>query len=467
MSIVIELLWALRRAGLAVSTAEAIDLFRAFAHLGFDDRSVLRDACVAVLATRSADVALVEATFDRVFRVDAEHGRDSRSRLVRAGLSDETLATIERVLRDMLTVSGSAEAAVLLAVLAGGPEVSALVARAEARRLADGVQNPGEIGYFTESAARVLQLPQATRQLAALRGELIRELGEAEAERALAAFGTELGTVRTELRAFVSSILTNKIVRAEEGRHREDGLGAPFASLSPEEEQDVLRAVLLLSERLRAAARVRSRHLRRGPLDTRRTVRRALATGGVPLRLFRRQRRPERPRLWVLCDVSDSVRGASAFLLAFVKSLAELFHEVRSFVFVGDLAEVSGVVRSESFHGLLHQLARGHIVALHETSNYGRALATFENRHARTLGKRDVVVILGDGRTNHRPPEADRVARLRDRVSRLVWLCPEPVGSWGVGDSAMRAYASAASVALPAVSAADLEAVARRLIERR
>jgi uncharacterized protein len=467
LSIVTELLWALRRAGLLVSTAEALDLFRAFALLGFDERGPLREATVAVLAKRPAEVGLIEATFDRVFRADAEHGRDSRARLAGAGLSPHELATFERLLRDMLTVSGSEEAAVLLAVLAGGPEVSALTQAAWARRLADGVQNSNEIGYFAEAAARGMGVSAASKQLAALRGELARELGEARAEAVLAAFATELSTVRTELRGFVAGALTQKLTRAEETRQRTDGSGAPFVSLSPDEEHEVLRAVLLLAQRLRAGARVRLRHQRRGPLDARQTVRRALRTGGVPLRLWRRVRRPERPRLWVLCDVSDSVRGASTFLLAFVKALSDLFAEVRAFVFVGELVEVSALVRAESFQGLVSRLSSGLVVSLHESSHYGRALASFEHQHARNLGKRDVVVILGDGRTNHRPAEAERVARLRDRAKRVVWLCPEPVGSWGVGDSAMRAYAAASSLALPAVSAADLEVAARRLIARR
>jgi uncharacterized protein len=464
---VTEFLWALRRAGLLVSTVEALDLFRAFALLGFSERAALREASVAVLAKRAIDVELVEATFDRVFRTDAAHGRDSRSRLMAAGLDPAELATFERVLRDLLTVSGSEEAAVLLAMLADGPAIAGLMQTAAVRRLADGVQNANEIGFFSETAARAVGVSAASKQLAALRAALVGELGEERATAVLSAFENELRTVRTELRAFVSGALTNKVAQAEQTQQRRDGAGIPFASLTAEEQHEVLRAVLLLAQRLRAGARVRLRHQRRGPLDTRQTVRRALRTGGVPLRLWRRVRRPERPRLWVLCDVSDSVRGASTFLLAFVRALADLFAEVRSFVFVGELVEITTLAKAESFYGLVSQLASGRVVALHETSNYGRALAAFENRHARSLGKRDLVIVLGDGRTNHRPPEADRVARLRDRAKQVVWLCPEPLGSWGVGDSAMRAYAKASSLALPAVSAADLEVAARRLIARR
>jgi hypothetical protein len=180
--------------------------------------------------------------------------------------------------------------------------------------------------------------------------------------------------------------------------------------------------------------------------------------------LIRKVRRAEKPKLWVLCDVSDSVRSAATFLLAFVAAVTELFAEVRAFVFVSDLVEITGLLRSSPFPLVVSRLASGSVLSLHETSHYGRVLASFEGRHAREIGRRDVLVILGDGRTNHRPPRADIVARLRDRAGATYWLCPEPLGAWGVGDSAMRAYAGAVTLALPAASARDLEVAARRLV---
>lgn len=462
MSIVTELLWTLRRAGLAISTAEAIDLFRAYALLGFDDRDALLGATEAVLARRADDVAVIRATFARYFDPAAAHGRHSRTRLIGAGFSDEELATVERVLRDMLTVSGSEEAAVLLALLADGPEIAALVRSAAVRRLADGVQNSGELGYFAEQAARALGLPEATRQLGAIRGELGRALGQARAAALLAALEGELRHTRADVRAFVEATLSARVRGA--APRPDDARTMPFAQLSDDERIEVERAVRLLAEKLRGGARVRLRHRGRGPLAGRATMRASLRSAGVPTKLVRKVRKKERPRLWLLCDVSDSVRAAATFLLAFVAAVADLFADVRAFVFVADSVEITDELGRADFSRLVSRLASGAIVPLHETSHYGRVLAGFEGRHARELARRDVVVVLGDGRTNHRPARADIVGRLRDRVGALYWLCPEPVGAWGVGDSAMRQYAAASTLALPAASARDLEACARKLV---
>src|SRR5207237_1048677 len=49
----------------------------------------------------------------------------------------------------------------------------------------------------------------------------------------------------------------------------------------------------------------------------------------------------EKPRLITICDVSDSVRNASRFMLQLVWSLQECFSRVRSFAFVSEIAEVT------------------------------------------------------------------------------------------------------------------------------
>ena len=77
-------------------------------------------------------------------------------------------------------------------------------------------------------------------------------------------------------------------------------------------------ASALLAEKLRGKARVRLRHARRGPFDVRRTMRASFRTLGVPMTPIRRRKRRDRPKLVVLCDVSDSVRLAARFMLELV-----------------------------------------------------------------------------------------------------------------------------------------------------
>jgi uncharacterized protein with von Willebrand factor type A (vWA) domain len=73
-------------------------------------------------------------------------------------------------------------------------------------------------------------------------------------------------------------------------------------------------------------------------------------------------------------------------------------------------------------------------------SNYGRAFETFGTRHADAVTSKTTVIVIGDARNNYNPPNADRLAEVRRRAKRLIWLNPELPGAWGFGDSAMKDY---------------------------
>jgi hypothetical protein len=186
----------------------------------------------------------------------------------------------------------------------------------------------------------------------------------------------------------------------------------------------------------------------------------------VPFEVIRKQRRRERPKLVLLCDISDSVRAAARFLLELVYVVQELFERTRSFVFVSDLAEATRLFARESAGAAIARAWSGEIVSTSDNSNYGRALRSFDARFARDLDRRTTVVILGDGRTNYHDPAVDVLARVRERCRSLVWLCPEARSEWGNGDSAMAAYAPHCSAVYEVACAADLERAARVLVSR-
>jgi uncharacterized protein with von Willebrand factor type A (vWA) domain len=169
-------------------------------------------------------------------------------------------------------------------------------------------------------------------------------------------------------------------------------------------------------------------------------LRKALGTGGVPFSLQLRRARIERPKLVVLCDISDSVRHVSRFMLQFAYTLQELFSEVRSFVFVSDLAECTSLFRRYELHKAVDVAYAGGVVNVYANSNFGRAFATFARDHIDAVGGRTTVIVIGDGRNNYNPTETWALAAIRARGKRLLWLNPEPPASWAFGDSAMRDY---------------------------
>ena len=236
---------------------------------------------------------------------------------------------------------------------------------------------------------------------------------------------------------------------------------APFATLSDDEIAEVTRAVRAFVERLRAGERVRRRRAQRGRIDPHRTLRAAMRTGGVPFAPARRARRRDRPRLILLCDVSDSVRAAARFMLEFVHAAHELFERTRSFVFVSELGETTDLFAREPASVALGHAYGGSIVSVHANSNYGRVLHDFERLHLRELDclhdRRD----FGDGRTNYHDDAADVLDRIRERAAALIWLSPESRSQWATGDSAMLRYAPKCTAVLEVRCARELEEAAR------
>ena len=86
----------------------------------------------------------------------------------------------------------------------------------------------------------------------------------------------------------------------------------------------------------------------------------------------------------LLCDVSESVRAASLFMLELVSAAQELFSGTRSFVFVSELAEVTRLFARGAEVGVAAILS-GQVVSLAHNSNYGRALAACEEATHRSI----------------------------------------------------------------------------------
>jgi uncharacterized protein with von Willebrand factor type A (vWA) domain len=462
-----ELLWVLRREGFSISTAQAIDVVGIVRLVGFEDRAVLRDAVGAVVVERRADLAHYGRVFDEFFAQGRAHPQDLWGKLRDRGFSGAELDALRQLLQGAAEQSGaSGDAMGFSALLGSESELDQLLMAAGIARALLPMSSALQTGYFAHQVLDQLGVPRAASALHRIRDALRDALGD-ERGRALAeAVAEELARVRRRAREHVEATLTRRLGEPEAGsRRRAEGL--PFTSLSAAEIEEVRRAVRALAERLRGAERVRRRHAARGRIDPHRTLRQSLRTGGVPFQPARRRRRRDKPRLLVLCDVSDSVRAASLFMLEFAHAAQDLFSGTRSFVFVSELGETTRLFADQPVAAALARVYGGAVVDTGHNSNYGRVFRAFEDRIGVAVDRRTTIVILGDGRTNYFADEAEVIRRLRDRARAVLWLCPEGQGTWGTGDSAMLRYAAAATKVLVARTAKELEVAAREVVARR
>jgi uncharacterized protein with von Willebrand factor type A (vWA) domain len=207
---------------------------------------------------------------------------------------------------------------------------------------------------------------------------------------------------------------------------------------------ELRRAVQPLARKLATRLAARRRRASRGTIDLRRTLRGSLSTGGVPMRPVLRRRRPVRPELVLLCDVSGSVSGFSDFTMLLVQALHDQFSKVRVFAFVNRLDEVTpllvhGTADPEGLGTRIRDEAT--LTGWHGSSDYGVALGEFAERYGDAVGPRTTVFVLGDARTNMSDPNLPAVRHIAQRARRVYWLNPEQRSQWGTGDSAAPGYA--------------------------
>lgn len=219
-----------------------------------------------------------------------------------------------------------------------------------------------------------------------------------------------------------------------------------FNHMDASEAQLIEEQVEQWVRQLMARARRRHEPARRGRLELRRTVRRCLQYGGVPLKWVRKRRRIREPRLFVLADVSQSVQAFARFFLMLTRAFQGVAGPCRSFAFSDGLYEITEPLQAElarrarpaeAVDRLLGQLRAAGLTQRH--TDYGTTLGQFRSA-VRHLDRRSTVIILGDARSNRAPARAQALREVHDRVRQVLWLNPERRVLWNTGDSIMQAY---------------------------
>ena len=435
----------LRQEGMAVGTSELLDAFSALEAVSWTSREDFREALAATLAKSQEDRHVLDVLFDRFFFRAVEREAVDR------GLKEERFGGAEGL--EGLDLDELRER-IKAAIRAGSDGDMRDLARLAIAAFGRQGEGSGVIGVDVQRIRRTLglkgertgdQLPDPDSvprdQLQEFERHVRRELERALIERT---------------QALPPSKPLRELDRALPTSPAQD-LGA------------VHRVVAQLKKRLASQGRELRGRRRSAVVDVRRTMRASLETGGVPLQLRYRSRRPRRPELYVLCDVSTSVTSASVFFLSVLHALHDQFRKLRSFVFVERISEVTDVFeRERSFDAVSRAIATDAGVAdVSGYTDYGRVWLEFLDKVVDDLDHRSTVIVLGDARTNGREPHAPVFANVARHAGRTFWLNPEPKLYWNYGDSVMSAYEPHCDGVFECWTTKQLEAFTTALTEQR
>jgi uncharacterized protein with von Willebrand factor type A (vWA) domain len=409
----------LRGEGVAIGTSELLDAFAALEQVPWTVRSDFKEALAATLAKSPDDRRVFELVFDRFFFRQAEAQAAAHDVTEGDGFDGADQINLD-TLRQQIAAAlqdGSEGAMRDLARLA----IAAFGNRGE---------GSGVIGVDVQRIRRALglrsepqpELPEGDPRRDGLPREMLRRF-EAQLRREL-----ERGLIER----------TKQLPPARPLTELDRSLpGGPIQDLAA-----VHRVVAQLKRRLATQGQEQRGRKRHAHVDVRRTMRASLETGGVPVVLKYRPRRPRRPEIFVLCDVSTSVTSASVFFLSVLHALHDSFRKLRSFVFIERISEVTDVFeRERDFRAASEAISRDAGVAdISGYTDYGRVWTEFLAEVEDDLHPRATVIVLGDARTNGRPPRDDVFAAIAAKAGRTFWLNPEPRLYWNYGDSVIAAY---------------------------
>src|SRR4051795_13285247 len=329
---------ALRGAGLPVSLVESLDAARAMATVDLLDRGQLR----AAYAATSVKHAAHRATFDRLFDLwwPPAVGEPESARGNRADADGEELEEVDPA--DLDAMRQQLRDALREVLLSGDDEAIRRLARQAVSGLGRADTQPGRQSWFTYRVLRAMSPETLMASLleAVLAGQERGGLAEKVARQML----TE------RIRQFEEAVEAEVRRRLAQGRGGEQSAKTAvkplieqvdFLRASRDEIAELRRRVYPLARRLATRLTAKRRSGRSGRLDVRRTVRASLSSGGVPLTTIFKPRKPHKPELVVLCDVSGSVAAFAHFTVLLAFALREQFAKVRVFAFVDTCDEVT------------------------------------------------------------------------------------------------------------------------------
>ena len=427
----VEFVGALRSKGIPAGTSETVDAAAIIEVLGMSQRTQLREGLASALVRRGGQREVFDQTFDIYFPASAGVPQAARDIDDHFDLQD---------LRDLL-------ANVLADDDSSALERVAEIAVDSLGAVGDGGGTTG--GWSAYQTLERLQPQTLLIGVLAIRQGNGRGSGQGAGDRF--ADRLERDEVRQDIERFRTLVGSEARRRTAELRGRErvtrhavrpSSDRIDFLSANQQQLQQLRLTVRPLSRKLATKLAAKRKRKNRGKIDIRRTLRRSMSTGGVPMRPVYANPHPSRPEIVLLCDVSGSVSGFSNFTMLLVQALSDQFSKIRVFAFVNAMAEVTDLVRfgADDLSGRIAREAR--LTKWHTSSDYGEAFGDFAADSLESIGPRTTVLILGDARNNNQDPNFGALHQISQRAKRTFWLNPENAMRWGLGDSVATEYAN-------------------------
>jgi uncharacterized protein with von Willebrand factor type A (vWA) domain len=209
-------------------------------------------------------------------------------------------------------------------------------------------------------------------------------------------------------------------------------LSRDLKKISAEEWPEVIRLIRRLSQLLASQVTRRYRAARRrGGLDMRTTLRKNLRYGGVLVERSYRNRRKERPRVVLLCDISGSMLKYTEFIMQFIYGLSSVVRGIKTFVFGEVLIPLTGKIREgQNLEDMVKEALDVTGKEWGGGTNLANALETLKMKFPDVMTKQTLLLIVSDAQTLEGEKAAALLKGISRQVRQVLWLNTLPERRW-------------------------------------
>ncbi|MDA8226409.1 MAG: VWA domain-containing protein, partial [Desulfitobacterium hafniense] len=268
--------------------------------------------------------------------------------------------------------------------------------------------------------------------------------------------------VRTNLVKEIREHLLSLQVRHENSWkpvQRQYWLYKPLLNLTEEEKAQVKESIRKWVRKLAVRPGGRWKSSPKGTIDLTRIVQQSIPGDGKVFHLSYRRRIQRMSELVVLCDVSNSVAAFVEFLIYMVRWLRARIRKMRVFFFIDSVWEVDRLDWNADPNGLIQEIKSWGHKASSGYTDYGAVFRELAETKLKEVSSRATVLILGDGKNNYRPAQAEYLAQISEKVRKIFWLNPLDIEEWKERDNVIKHYEDYCTKVYRCRSASDLQRI--------
>ena len=452
---IVRFIAALRAGGVRVSLAESADALNAVDLLGIQEREDFRLSLRATLVKEANGLPVFEELFPLFFG----SGETPPMSDVMEDMSPEEAEMMAQAMRMF-----NEQLRQMMEKLLRGEQLS----QEELERLGQltGLNRTEDLRYrdwMTQRMMRAMRFKEVQDALKEMM-ELMKQMGMSKErlEQLRQLIKANQQAMQEQVSQFAGQRIAENMSEQPPDKGIDELLDRPFNALSDSDMDKLRKEVHRLANRLRSRIALRQKRAKTGQLDAKGTIRANLKNGGVPMEIKHRDHRLK-PKLVVICDISNSMRHCSELMLSLVHALQGVITKTHAFAFIDHLEYISpdfvGRQANEAIHEVLIRMPPGHY-----STDLGYSLTNFVQDYMDTVDSRTTVIMVGDGRNNYNNPHLEVFKTIARRSRRTIWINTEPPMLWGSGDSDMMKYAPLCDNVVVAATLGELTSAVDQLL---